>query len=644
MRNPSARGGSFMTRLQLNRLSVHRAKWVMYDETFNSGVNIIHGDNGSGKSTIMDFVYYALGGDLREWRKEASLADHVVAELECGDAIVTVRREIEQGSAKPMHIYFGGYGEAQRASASSWQKFGYRRGDSEFSFSQVLFKAMGIPEVISDGESNVTMHQMLRVIYSDQLTPIQRIFRVERFDTWQIREAVGNVICGIGGYELYGLRIELRALEKRFKQVADELKSLLVVASAFEGVLPEHASAALAQSIARRADLQQELTKLLEGDTEQSSDQKVDATQERRIRRNVSAARSIVEKLSEEIDLVEYEMRDAETFIDHLRLTLEDFDDASATYNSLGLVSFEFCPCCFSELSSDVSPDECHLCGSEKTRAYDSSKTLAVRLDLEMQIRESRSLQTDREERLVGLKVGVKTAKAALRQAQGEAQTVLSGSMNRFEASVSDLSRKVGFLDSEIVQLTKRQTIFLEIQRLSEEKANINSLITGAVDRIRVLEHAQRSRAMTVARVVEGNMKYLLSMDLEQHSDFGEVDSFAFDFASDLMALNGDPDRVGSASGMVVLKNSFLLALFMASLEDKSFNLPRFMLMDNIEDKGMVQERSWNFQRLIVAASKTSILSNQIIFTTSKIAPELEGSALVVGRKYTKASPTLAIS
>lgn len=67
-------------------------------------------------------------------------------------------------------------------------------------------------------------------------------------------------------------------------------------------------------------------------------------------------------------------------------------------------------------------------------------------------------------------------------------------------------------------------------------------------------------------------------------------------------------------------------------------------MFDNIEDKGMVQERSWNFQRLLIDLSKSTPGEHQIIFTTSKIAPELDGSECVVGRKYTKISPSLSLS
>ncbi|WP_431197845.1 AAA family ATPase [Roseibium album] len=43
--------------LRLNRLRILRRGQTAYDQNFHEGVNIIRGDNGSGKSTIADFIF-----------------------------------------------------------------------------------------------------------------------------------------------------------------------------------------------------------------------------------------------------------------------------------------------------------------------------------------------------------------------------------------------------------------------------------------------------------------------------------------------------------------------------------------------------------------------------------------------------------
>jgi hypothetical protein len=79
----------------------------------------------------------------------------------------------------------------------------------------------------------------------------------------------------------------------------------------------------------------------------------------------------------------------------------------------------------------------------------------------------------------------------------------------------------------------------------------------------------------------------------------------------------------------------------LAACYDSEFWHPKFLLMDNVEDKGMEMERSHNFQRIIIEESKNAF-PHQIIFTTSMLDPKLEGSTYTVGPKYTRENKTRA--
>lgn len=83
-------------------------------------------------------------------------------------------------------------------------------------------------------------------------------------------------------------------------------------------------------------------------------------------------------------------------------------------------------------------------------------------------------------------------------------------------------------------------------------------------------------------------------------------------------------------------------SLSAATLDEKFFH-PRFLLMDNVEDKGMEDERSHNFQKLIIARPEAAAFEHQIIFTTSTIAPELDISAYTIGPSYDHDHKTLDI-
>lgn len=69
---------------------------VAYDETFHKGVNIIRGDNSSGKSTITHFIFFALGGAFSDFVPEARKCMLVCAEVEMNQAVITIKRYVEQ--------------------------------------------------------------------------------------------------------------------------------------------------------------------------------------------------------------------------------------------------------------------------------------------------------------------------------------------------------------------------------------------------------------------------------------------------------------------------------------------------------------------------------------------------------------------
>jgi hypothetical protein len=96
---------------------------------------------------------------------------------------------------------------------------------------------MGVPEAQSDGASNVTMHQMLRLLYADQKTPAAFLFRYESFDTREIREAVGDLICGISGYEQLENELRLRELRKESAEQKRRLGALLQALTTSDAIL-----------------------------------------------------------------------------------------------------------------------------------------------------------------------------------------------------------------------------------------------------------------------------------------------------------------------------------------------------------------------------------------------------------------------
>ena len=68
--------------LVLNRLTIRKNDSYVYDEAFHLGVNIIRGENGSGKTTIIEALIYLLGGNIESKKVQFNNCDYVYGEFE----------------------------------------------------------------------------------------------------------------------------------------------------------------------------------------------------------------------------------------------------------------------------------------------------------------------------------------------------------------------------------------------------------------------------------------------------------------------------------------------------------------------------------------------------------------------------------
>lgn len=630
-------------RLSINRLVITKAGQRAYDQKLHGGLNIIHGANGSGKSSIADFIFFVLGGELGEWKEYALKCDSVVAEITATDTILTLRRDVSRESRRPMSIFFGPLDAALSTAQDGWQRFGFSRSDHEKSFSQVLFEALTIPEIPGDQGANITMHQILRLMYVDQSTPFQRIFRSEDFDPRETREAVAELMCGIGDHSLYSKRILLRALRRQEAEAASSLSELTRAIAAMGEAL---AGTALGDEVARlsteKARLHEDIESVHTEVASSSAVAKEAEAKRRKVYEDSSRQRARIIELEQRHRALSYEIDDSDRFVAHLRELLEDFDQSAATYLALGDVRFEYCPACFSKLT-EKPHGHCHLCGTELPEETRQSKLLALRIDIQGQINESVGLQSSRQQELNDIDRSLSVERRSLSFELRKLDELALASIDGRTAIVSEKSRQIGRIEARLEQLDKYVSLTAQLQELIAKKAEYGRRISTLAAEIESLEISQKNRRRTVLTNISERTKDVLRLDLSQHNDFEQLERFSYSFEDDWFAINGEPNITTSASGMVVVKNSLFIGILLASLRDEKMNFPRFLVLDNVEDKGMVGDRVRHFQKTMADLINPHKDRCQVIITTSTLNPTLDNPEYVVGPAYSKANRTLRI-
>lgn len=627
--------------LNLKRLCIFSHARPVYDQQFHQGVNIIRGENGSGKSTISDFIFYVLGGEFDEWKDKASLCTEVRAEVATTSGPLTLRRLIGT-KQEPITVFFGPMVDAINSPIEGWERYPIRRNtDKQLGFSQVLFRACGIPEAPTIEGGNVTVHQILRLLYSDQRTPAPRLFRFERFDTSNMRTAVGDLLLGANTYNLYVAQLELRNAKKVLEDRQTKLTSLL---AAIPG---QYGSMNAVELAGRITALEQERDRVIKQIAAVDDAVPADVDKEFEDRRkqallNIRRARSEVRQMDESIEKLELEISDLNTFLDYLQQTMEKVNASSSIAGVLGSIDFAYCPACLEPLEGHTGISQCVLCSKPVDPEREGARYLEIKLDISMQLRESRQILEAKEAAHQKVSAELKSARHELRRRNLEFRSAFELAGSPRDAKLAELNNRIGQIGQEITYLGSIRELAERVAKLIAERDAANNEVNRLITVIARFNSAASGRISQAMSLVSDHAKTILKQDLKRQEEFADPRMVTVNFADDAVLVDGKMNFAESSN--VILKNAAILALLGAAAEDEKFWHPRLVLMDNVEDKGMEQKRSHNFQKIIVNLSQQARLPHQIIFTTSMLSPDLDMEKFTIGPYYTEQNHTLNFS
>jgi len=470
-------------------------------------------------------------------------------------------------------------------------------------------------------------------MYVDQMTPVDRIFRFEARDSSLRRQAVGDLLCGAFDERIYPAQLELRNKERSYELATQQYSALTrVLSTAGEGFnvdFVENRERTVKEDIAARiAEVESLKGHRFQQDPKAQAQDSV-----------VFSIKADLDRVNGDIiddraraSVIAYGIEDSALLIDEIERTLKRLKQGEIARASIGPISFIFCPSCFSPLAEAESEHICNLCHSAIDPSGDRSRTARMRNELEMQLKESLQLQEKRKAEITSIE-SIIAKKEAIRDILAAEYIQLSkGYLTETDARIDHLTNRIGYLQRELVEIARERNLAHQLAVLSEERSQLNSEISILKDNIAAWREKKDKRQAGAYQLITKNTATLLARDLHTEAEFTATSEVYFDFSEDRITVNGKSGF--SASSLTVLRNAFHLALHWSACTNRSFRYPRFLLMDNIEDKGMTEARSQNFQRLILSIDAEIEVEHQIIFTTSMIDPSLDRDDLTVGDKY----------
>ncbi|MEA9859579.1 AAA family ATPase [Xanthomonas campestris pv. raphani] len=627
--------------LMAKRLMVLQGGHAALDLAFHKGVNVIRGRNSSGKTTAMDLLAFALGAENIRWKPEALRCSETIIEVQLNEATACLRREIGEGSQHPMSIYWGTLADAISAPQQLWERYPFKRSPLKSSFSQVLLTALDMPQAQGDGASNLTLHQILRVLYADQPSVHSPIFRLDRWDSTLTREMMGGYLAGVYDDQLYSAQLRARDVDTELSGKISELKGIFNILG-HAGQTPDLTltNYRVEDLEKKREALTSQLIALKSGFTMisgASADEEIT-----KLRANLNSARALEAEVVDRIASLRLEISDSELFVSEVSARLESLDESGTARRELGGISFSFCPCCLMELADSADNTRaCHLCKSPEMDSSNETQIVRMRNELALQASESAALLKKRRHRLEEAEKELPLLRESVHRLALEYSAASQTSPSAAELEIERAARALGGIDEEIRQAHRVKALADALSVLQSDRDRLSAELASLRDTIGTLEGLQESRKAQVARVVETAMIRLLRLDLPLQPEFVNAETADFNFVENIVHVNGTKNF--SESSAVVLRHVFHLALLTASTQLEYMRIPRFMMLDGIDDGGMEKDRSHRLQKIIVEECSNYEVDYQVIFATSEIDPSIEGTEFVVGRYFSPESRSLSL-
>lgn len=623
-------------KLFINRFAVYALGKFVYDQAFHLGVNIIRGENGTGKSTVMDLISYVLGAETTEWTEEQRKCDYVIAEVSVNNHVVTLKRNITSTGQERV-LFFDGDMDNALISNEGWYKYPMRRSQDTQSFSQHLFELLNLPRHLTDDSKNLTMHQILRLMYVDQLSATNKLLKEDsKYDNITTRRAIGEYLLGIDTLEAYNLRQDLIIANKVFEKVNAELNSIYRMFGNDETRINYKALSSEIHKLQNTIkELENKRIEVKSTPVEQVSEEVTQTIKS--LVKEISDLTNELSVLQENRNTISIELRDTTAFLKSLEYRKNSLSQSQVAYNNIGSIAFKYCPSCLEPID-DTDKNSCCLCKSIKNQT-DKDLAYSQRFsELNFQIKESIKIIENFQQDIAKIESKIPQLNQTLSSSKSELNTINTSNDDK-EAILQKIATEIGFNQSQILSLEEKKEQVSQVELLQNKKTKAQSELNNLQDQLDKVSLRQEHRYFSVYNEIESKAKKLLKLDGGYETAFKNPEDVTFDFAKDKMFVNGRSKF--SASSMVVLKNSIRFSIFSYAADDGHARLPNLILMDNIEDKGMREERSQNFQRHMVDVCNTIKNEYQLIYTTSMIASELEGTAMCVGPFYPKGIHTL---
>ena len=579
-----------MARLSVRKLNYQGQRYFYESPWLGDGINILEGENGTGKTTFSELIYFGLGGRVESFQRSSRTKHNEI--ISDKDNFVELTIEVDDGIFKLRRFIDTNDVGIEDASGKVEVLPVIRQQSSVRTFSDWLLERIGIEPVLvylyADYSGKISFYDLARLIYHDQSVDPSAIYKAADTtsfvsDSKAFRKAVFEILVGKTFQALYASAARLKDLEK---QRAGATNTLEYFKTFIADVRPHQEDLNLVFLDKRIAEIKAQIERAIayRGQLARhpSRTSPVDTTS----RKNALLA---VEMESADASRKESELLSEQARLERLRselvLEVTQIKKMMFAHDRLNLFSMNTCPYCLREVARELNRCVCGAAVDEKQYErffYNSEEYLTI---------------------LKSKQRNVDTIEAAIASCREEAEECGS--------RVARLRGKATQLKQQIAEVVEQSDTVVDVVKFNEIDEHIVSLRAelGSLEQQRVLE-TKRQELESRAQDIETHYSAALTAykELQAQADKEMADQrgkFSAKF-NDFMRDNVQQCRTASidsdympilnageyreASAEVPKRLFYFLTLLYMSLEDPDVRFPRFLLIDTPETAGIDQE------------------------------------------------------
>jgi len=640
--------------LRINKLNYSGNLYHYESPVFDQDIILIEGDNGTGKTTFCNLIYYALGGRVTEFLRDEKERHKEIT----GDKDNFVELYVSISGESYQIIRFIDDGDVTitpykvvrpdlRDDGVECEEGGEFRVELDVKSLKILpvNRSQSNPEIFSDwllgrlGISVVDIYQgigsfkinsadLFRLIYMDQRSDTKQIYkRPDKKDNYVsdsmvLRRAIFELLVGKSFSEYYDAIINTKLLEKQKNVANGLLQEYKRLASELSGSDAPRNITFLASELTEK---EQQLEKLHGARLQFKRNRSVDSALESTI---ASTKETLIRKqleLSESKEELVYLLDEKYKLAVIRENAIREIDQVSKiihSHDQLNLFSSDSCPYCLNKV--DRTAGHC-VCGSEidevqyERFSYTSFEYKNI-LKSKMKSFETIGLAiTDCNSDILDVKRKISEFEAELPLLSKNLHTQLSGIDEPIDLET------INSIDDKILDLREDLS---RLHQLIDIESRLNGFQKDFDDKRAAYQKSELGLKRLDAQVkIDISEKVTCFSDIYKKlmtETLAECRTARINSDTYLPVL--DEGEYKEHSSGVSMRLMYYLTLLQMSLDDTSMPFPRFLLIDTPETAGIELDKLRTCLGKIEEIKKDASIDFQVILTTGlqKYPPELE--------------------